>query len=267
MIFRSFAHIAADLRALATDEPEDESLPDTFAKTIENPSGVLEHLNALRRHLLRSVVVLLITTGISFYFTEQVLGLLAAPIGGLDRVQAIRVTESLGTFMRVALLSGFAIALPYIAFELWLFAAPGLRRSARFMGLISIPLVTLFFLGGMAFAYYIMLPTALPFLLDFMGVRAVPTLSDYVGFVTSLMFWIGVAFQFPLVIFVLALMGILQPRALVTQWRLAVVIIAVVSAMITPTVDPVSMGLVMAPLVGLYFLSILLAYLAAGRRR
>jgi sec-independent protein translocase protein TatC len=256
-----------DIRSLFAEEPpEDDSLPDAFAKTVENPTGVLEHLDALRRHLLRGTVVLIITTAFSFAYTDQLIQLLSRPVGGLETLQIIEVTESLGTFMRVALLSGFALAIPYIAFELWLFAAPGLYRKSRFQGIVAIPLVAIFFLGGMAFAYFIMLPTALPFLLNFMGVNAEPRLSSYIGFVTALMFWIGIAFEFPLVIFVLALMGLIKPKTLASQWRLAVVIIAIVSAMITPTVDPVSMGLVMGPLILLYILSIGLAYLARRGR-
>jgi sec-independent protein translocase protein TatC len=267
LVFSFFSSLASDIRALFDEEPpEDDSLPDAFAKTVENPAGALEHLNALRRHLLRGVVVLVITTGLAFAFTNQIINLLAQPVGGLEALQIIEVTESLGTFMRVALLFGFAVALPYIAFELWLFAAPGLYRKSRFQGIAAIPLVAVFFIGGMAFAYFIMLPTALPFLLNFMGVEAAPRLSSYVGFVTGLMFWIGLAFEFPLVIFVLALLGLVQGQMLVAQWRLAVVIIAVVSAMITPTVDPVSMSLVMGPLFILYLLSIGLAFMARRNR-
>lgn len=267
LILAFFNSLARDIRALFTDEPpEDDSLPDAFAKTVENPAGLLEHLDALRRHLLRGTLFLVLTTGLSFAYTNDIIRLLAQPVGGLDNLQIIEVTESLGTFMRVALLFGFALALPYVAFELWLFAAPGLYRKSRFQGIAAIPLVAVFFLGGMAFAYFIMLPTALPFLLNFMGVDAAPRLSSYIGFVTGLMFWIGIAFEFPLVIFVLALMGLVDGKLLAAQWRLAVVIIAVVSAMITPTVDPVSMGLVMGPLLILYVLSIGLAYLARRNR-
>ncbi len=138
-IHRLLSHIREQVHTLLTEEPEDEPLADTFAKTMENPAGLLEHLNALRQHLLRAVISMAITTSISFLFTRDLIDLLARPIGGIAGLRAIDVTESIGTFMRVALLSGFSLALPYIAFELWLFAAPGLSRRSRFIGLSAIP--------------------------------------------------------------------------------------------------------------------------------
>jgi sec-independent protein translocase protein TatC len=170
--------------------------------------------------------------------------------------------------MKVALLGGLAISLPYVAFELWLFAAPGLRPRERWFGLIGIPLAAVFFIGGMAFTYYMLLPSALPFLLNFLGIQAQVRPQSYFDFVTGLLFWIGVAFEFPLVIYVLTAMGLVKPQPLLRNWRIAVVVIAVVAAAITPTVDPVNMGLVMLPMTLLYFISIVLSYMAySGRTR
>jgi sec-independent protein translocase protein TatC len=193
---------------------------------------------------------------------------LAEPVGGLDNLQAIQVTENIGVFMRIGIFTGVAFAIPYIAFELYLFAAPGLSARARRYGLVGIPFAALFFFAGITFAYYFMLPTALPFLLNFGGIPARPTASSYYGFITNLLFWIGAAFEFPLVIFVLSTMGLVSPRMLLNQWRLAIVIIAVVAAMITPTIDPVNMALVMAPMIVLYFFSIVMSSIAqAGRKK
>jgi sec-independent protein translocase protein TatC len=268
-IVRFIGNTNRRLKNFFTEEPEDTPLPDAFAKTVQNPMGILYHLNALRIHLFRALGALVITVILSFTFIEPILEILSRPLpGGLESLTAIDVTEPLGTVMRVALLSGFAIAFPYIVFEIYLFVAPGISRHARIMGLIGIPLATIFFLGGMAFAYYVMIPAALPFLINFMGINTIPRPSSYISFVTSLMFWIGVAFEFPLVIYVLAGMGILEPKVLRNQWRLAIVIISVIAAMITPTIDPVSMSLVMGPLILLYFLSIGMAYMAnRGRIR
>jgi sec-independent protein translocase protein TatC len=141
-----------------------------------------------------------------------------------------------------------------------------LKRRARLIGLTAIPIAFLFFISGMAFAYYVMMPTALPFLVGFMNIPTAIRPSSYVRFVTGLMFWIGAAFEFPLVIFVLAGMGLVKAQTLAAQWRIAIVIIAIAAAAITPTIDPVNMGLVMGPMIVLYFLSIGLAYLAQGRR-
>ena len=125
-----------------------------------------------------------------------------------------------------------------------------------------------FFAGGMAFAYFILLPPAMKFLLNFMGVQVIPRPSSYISFVTGILFWIGVTFEFPLVIYVLSWIGIVKPKSLLKHWKIAVVVIAILAAAITPTTDPVNMTLVMAPMILLYFASIGLGYLAlVGRKK
>jgi sec-independent protein translocase protein TatC len=251
-----------------TEEPEDRPLTETLATTFQQPATFFEHIEALRKHLLRMVMALIVTVAVGAVFTQKLIDLLARPIGGIKTLQAIDITESVGTFMLVALVAGFALALPYITFELWLFIAPGLRARTRQMGLLGIPLTLIFFLGGVAFAYFLLLPSALPFLLNFMGIHTIPRVSSYVNFVTGLLFWIGIAFEFPLVIYVVTLMGLVKPQQLAKQWRYAIVAIAIIAAAVTPTVDPVNMSLVMLPMILLYFLSIGLSYLAvAGRKR
>lgn len=272
--FRALGWLAGlPLRALARaarfmrQEPDEQPLPEAFTATIRQPGMLLDHVEALRRHLLRMLLVLAAGVAVCGSYTARILDFLAGPVGGVGRLQAIDVTETVGVFMRVALFGGFALALPYIAFELWLFAAPGLHRRARWMGLIGIPLTLVFFLAGVWFAYEFLLPTALPFLLNFMDIQTIPRVSSYINFVTNLLFWIGVAFEFPLVVYVLTLMGILRPGLLARGWRVALVIIAVLAAVITPTVDPVNMALVMAPMIVLYFFSIGLSLLAVLGRR
>ncbi len=250
-------------------EPEEHPLGEVFVDLTQSAQArqlFWDQVEALRRHLLRAVLGIAVGVGISFAFTSRMVEFLAAPIGGLQKLRAIEVTESIGVFMKVALLAGVAIAVPYVAFEFWLFAAPGLRPRERWYGLIGIPLAAIFFLGGMAFTYYLFLPSALPFLLNFLGIQAQLRPDSYFSFVTGLMFWIGAAFEFPLVIYVLTAIGLVKPQLLARHWRIAVVIISIVAAAITPTVDPVNMGLVMLPMIVLYFISIGLSYLAyAGR--
>lgn len=238
-------------------------MTDAIAAIASEPKALLEHIDDLRKHILRSLAGLAVAVGVSFIFTQQVVSFLAGPIGGLERLKAIEVTETIGVFMRVALLCGFALALPYIAFELWLFAAPALRPRAKVIGLFAIPLVIIFFAVGLIFAYIELLPPALKFLINFMGINVVPRPSSYISFVTGILFWIGVAFEFPLVIYVLTAMGLVKPRSLVKQWRIAIVAIAAIAAVITPTTDPVNMALVMGPMIMLYFIGIGLSFLAA----
>jgi sec-independent protein translocase protein TatC len=267
-IFRSIGGFLSNVNAFFTEEVEDTSLPDAFAKTVENPADILPHLDALRKHLTRSVLAIIIATALSFVFFQQILGILARPLpGGMESLQAIEVTEPIGTVMRVSLFSGFTLSFPYIAFEIWAFIAPGLSPRARRFSLLAIPVATFFFLSGVAFAYFFMLEPALNIMLDFMGINTIPRPSSYIRFVTGLMFWIGIAFEFPLVIFLLASLGWVKADMLKQQWRLAIVIIAAIAALITPTIDPGTMLLVMGPLIILYFFSILMARIAEGRRK
>jgi sec-independent protein translocase protein TatC len=258
-------------RGFMLTEPEEHPLGDVFVDLAQNKQAralFWDQVEALRGHLLRAVLGIVVGVTISFAYTDKLVQYLAAPVGGLGALKAIEVTESIGVFMKVALLAGVAISLPYVAFEMWLFAAPGLHPRERIYGLVGIPLAAVFFIAGMAFTYYMLLPSALPFLLNFLGIQAQLRPASYFSFVTGLMFWIGVAFEFPLVIYVLTAMGLVKPRVLAQQWRIAIVIISIVAAAITPTVDPVNMGLVMLPMIVLYFISIGLSYAAyAGRRQ
>ena len=252
-------------------EPDDRPLADTFTSLTSEAqarASLWDHVEALRGHLLRILIAIAVGVGISFYFTIPLMDYLARPVNGLESLQAIKVTEEIGVYMRVALTSGLAIMLPYIAFELWLFAAPGLRSRERKFGLFGIPIATILFLGGMAFTFYFLLPAAIPFMAGFTEIKQFWTASEYFGFVTGLMVWIGLFFEFPLIIFILTSIGLVQPKVLSQQWRLAIVVIAIISAAVTPTIDPVNMGLVMLPMILLYFVSIGLSYIAyAGRQR
>jgi sec-independent protein translocase protein TatC len=267
-IFGFFKRRVQRIKKFFTEEPEDTPISEVLQTGFENPNSILFHLNELRKHIFRAVFAFLIATIVAFIFVTPILDWISAPVGGIQKLQAIEVTESIGVVMRVALLSGFTVSLPYIVFELMLFAAPGLSPRARVIGIFSIPLVILFFVGGMLFAYQYMLDPALEVLLNFMGIPTLPRPSSYIRFVTTLMFWIGVSFEFPLIAYVLAAMRILKPNVLRDNWRIAVILIAILAAMITPTVDPINMMIVMLPLMVLYGVGVLMAYLAwAGRRK
>ncbi|MBN2556740.1 MAG: twin-arginine translocase subunit TatC [Anaerolineales bacterium] len=245
-----------------SDEPEDTPLGETIARTIESPTVLIEHLEDLRKHLFRSLAGLAVGIAIGTAFGAQLLDWLTLPIGGREALQSIEVTETISVFMRISLIGGFSIALPYIGIEVYAFIHPGLKRSERRLFLITIPAASVLFLMGMAFAYYVMLPTALPFMLNFLDITTNVRPASYIRFVTGVMFWIGIAFQFPLVIYVLARFGLVKAQALLEGWRFAVVGIAVLAAAVTPTIDPVNMALVMSPMIVLYFLSIGLATIA-----
>jgi sec-independent protein translocase protein TatC len=225
------------------------------------------HLNELRKRLFYSVAALIVGVIIGFIFGDQLLEWVAHPIGGLENLLSIQVTENISVYFRVTMLAGFIIALPFILIQIMLFISPGLTSKERKWVLWAIPIATLLFLGGAVFAYFVMLPTALPFLVEFPGPDVLPKWKDYVNFVTNLIFWIGLSFETPLVMYLLAKLGVIDAKGLAKQWRIAIIIIAVIAAVATPTPDPINMAILMAPLFGLYLLGILLAALAKKEKK
>lgn len=224
---------------------------------------LMEHLKELRGRLVWSVGALLVTTALSFIFAKQVLVFLIAPMG--DSIpQALKPTESLGNYMKVALICGVTLAMPMLVYQIGRFLAPGLTKQEKRWLILLVPGATICFVVGVAFAYFVMLPTAIPFLQGFMSdiIEQSWAIGEYLSFVTSLLLWIGLAFELPLFVFFLAKLGLVNADMLKKNRKYAFLGIAVIAAVITPTVDPVNMLLVMAPLVLLYELGIILAKIA-----
>ncbi len=228
----------------------------------EDGMTIWDHLNELRKRLFIGVVAVIITSALSFAFADRIIGILAIPLGGIQNFLSIEVTEKLGVFMRVSLLSGFIFALPIVLYEIIAFVVPGLTDQEKRWLYLSIPFGTILFLIGVAFTYFVMLPYSIPFLINFLGIKTTPRPSFYIDFVTGLMFWIGVLFEMPLLMFMLAKLGLVTAKTLLKAWRYAFVIIAIMAAVVTPTSDPINMGILMIPLMSLYFLSVGLAAIA-----
>lgn len=215
-------------------------------------------------------------------------------------------TEIFSTYFKIAIIAGFGLALPMILLQVLLFLRgpksvygamtktewEKVRRSLSseelveaeqqrkdvYEGLtadevrpmfILMPLALLLFVGGVSFTYFLILPSALDFLFSLGGVnvQALPKLDEYIDFALGLIFWVGIAFELPLVMFFLARFNVVTARQFAKQWRYAVVIIAVVAAVITPTVDPFNMSLVALPMLALYVLGILFAFIARPRAK
>ena len=249
-----------------------DPLPNTpLAEDEKAVMTIFGHLNELRKHITRAAIALLVTTAFSFLFAERLLEFLmgpyAASVPGGVALQTLRPTEGIETYFRVSLLAGVVLAMPVILFEFWRFIRPALSHHEERYVYVFIPSALLLFGLGIAFAWYILAPAAIYFLANFMPdiFRAEWTGQEYISFVTRLLLWIGLSFQMPIIIYIIARVGLVSAATLRQQWRVAVVIIAVLAAIITPSVDPVTMLLTMAPLFTLYLLSIGLA--AIGQRQ
>ncbi|MDQ7024990.1 MAG: twin-arginine translocase subunit TatC [Anaerolineae bacterium] len=234
--------------------------------------GFFDHLGELRNRIFKAILALVVGTVIGFVFAEQGLELLRTPFCNLfDNATTLETCEfqvldpanGIIIWFRVALLIGGILAIPMMTYQVMMFIMPGLTNKERRNVLLALPGITILFLVGVFFAWYVLIPPALTFLNGFMPdfFRPEWTADGYLSFVTSLIFWMGVAFETPLVFFVLSLMGLVTARWLIKNWRLAIVGSSIAAAFITPTIDPVNMFLVMGPLLGLYLLSILLVFI------
>lgn len=233
---------------------------------VDEKQSLMEHIEELRKTLFNILIGLLVGVVIAAFFVKPILAYLSQPIGGLEQLHAIEVTESIGVFMRIALLAGLLITLPWVFYQLFMFIGKGLKENERKSILIVVPFATVMFAGGVAFAFYIMLPASLDFLTTILGIQTMIRVKSYFSFVTNLLFWIGLSFEMPLFIYVLARFGLLKAGMMLKGWRVAIVVIAILAAMITPTSDPVNMAIFMIPLFVLYLLSIGFAAIAEKQR-
>lgn len=222
---------------------------------------IIEHLEELRKRLIVAGLALLVGTALSFAFTGRFLEILLmrAPEG--TNIVFVKPTEMFVTYFKVAIVAGAALAMPVIIYQLIRFVVPGLKRHERKWLFFIIPGGTALFVIGLTFGYLVLLPFALRYLLTFGGDIATPFISigEYISFVVTLMLWMGVAFQLPMVIVFLSKVGVVTPAQLRGYWKYALVGSFVLAAIITPTPDPFNQALVAVPLYLLYEIGVLFA--------
>ena len=235
---------------------------------------LLEHLSELRRRVFICLAALLVGAAVAFYFWTDLLELLKWPARelialGIVTPIATQVTERLSTAVKISMVSGLALALPVILYQIIRFVAPGLNAGERKYLFLLLPGALLAFAAGVAFAYFILTPRALPFLLTFGGdvAESQVRISSLVDVMLRLLFWMGVSFETPVVMYLLAQLGIVTARMFSRFRKYWVVVSFALGAIITPTFDPLNQTLVALPLLALYEIGIALAWLAGRARR
>jgi sec-independent protein translocase protein TatC len=233
------------------------------ANAAQDGMSLLEHLDELRRRLIKAVIALLIGTLVGMVLTPSVLTLLVDPLGSQIPL-AISPIEAPAVFFKVSIIVGLVIAMPVIMYQVFRFASPGLEVRERRYVLIGAPAASLSFAAGVAFAATILLPAALPFLKGFLSeiVEQRYSIERYIAFVGNMLLWAGLVFETPLVMYFLAKLGVVTPKGFAKARRVVIIGAAAGAAVITPTTDPVNMLLVMGPFMLLYELGILLARIA-----
>ncbi len=245
-------------------------LVETEAPAAERPLTLAEHLEELRRRLTVSFLALLATVGFSFTQVDRMMDYLQRPAAGaLTQLAYFHPTEPLTAYIKLAALSGLVLAMPVILWQLWGFIRLGLNRREQALGLVFAGWGSFQFLAGVAFAYFVLLPASLQFLLKIGRNRLEPVISveAYLSFVTAILGWTGLVFELPVVLFILAKVGVVTPEWLRQQRSYAILILVIVAAVITPTTDPVNLMLMAAPLIVLYECSILVTRFAMPKRR
>ncbi len=226
-----------------------------------------DHLEELRTRIIQALMGVAVGVGLGFYWAKDVYKFLSQPIFGALRAsglpEQLTFIDPLGPaklIISVGLYLGIVISLPFTLYQVWLFVAPGLYRNERKAVTGFLFSSVLLFLAGSAFAYYVLLPITLKFLIGFAAfdprISPMITMNEYLDFVLVILLGIGVIFQLPILIFILSLFGIVTPKFLWNNFRYAVLVIAIVAAVVTPTPDAITMMVFMAPMLLLYLVGI-----------
>jgi sec-independent protein translocase protein TatC len=245
-------------------EPEEKAAPEGGAAM-----SFLDHLDELRRRLLRVVLVAFVSFGVLFVWSDHILTFLLEPLEeAYGTLSVIRPPEAFLNKMKAALVGALFVSLPYIFFEIWAFVAPGLYPKERRLVVPAVLSASVLFLAGAGFCYWIAMPLAVDFLSG-QGEGFVSNITvDYAfSFSTKMLLGLGVVFEGPLVILVLSRMGLVTAGFLLRKFQWAVLIIFILAAIITPTPDVLTQTVFAAPMILLYLLSIGLAWIVQPRRR
>jgi sec-independent protein translocase protein TatC len=224
---------------------------------------LLQHLSELRRRLIICVLAVIVGSAAAFPFWERIVELLARQGPDVELI-AIEITETLGTSLKVSMFGGLVLASPVILYQVVRFVAPGLTGKENRFLFAFLPAALLAFASGVAFCYFVLLPPLLEFLINHGSglINIQPRVSSFVGTILRLLFWMGIVFETPLVMYLLARLGLVTARSLGRFRRYWVVVAFVLAAIITPTINPGPQIVVAAPLLVLYELGILLVRIA-----
>jgi len=251
------------------DEEEGDLFSDLGDRELGGRMTFLEHLDELRRRIMYSVIAILVTFVLGWIFREQIFAFLSAPIKGVvDKLVVIKPTEPFTIYLKVSFTAAVFMAAPIILSQVWMFIAPGLYRKEKRFALPFLVSTTILFLLGGSFAYYVVLPPALNFLLVEFGKDFQPMISavDFFDFALLIIIGMGVIFQLPVLVAFLSMFGFVTPRFLWKNFRYAFLIITIIAAVVSPTTDPFNLFLWSGPMVFLYTISIGVSWIFKRRR-
>ena len=249
--------------------PEDPFDKDEFA---EGKMSFLEHLEELRKRIINSVLGIVVGIGLTFFYIQQIYDFLTAPAVATlpegSRLIYTQPTEAFSLYIQISLISGAVLAGPWIMYQVWRFIAPGLYANEKRFVVPFVLFSSLGFLAGAAFNHYVAYPFIMMYFASFSTPSLIymPQLSAVFGLYVKMLIGLGLIFQMPTVVFFLAKMKLLTARFLAKNVKYAILLIVITAAAVTPTGDPMTLMVFSVPMVGLYVVSILIAWLVGPKR-
>ena len=237
----------------------------------EKKLPLTEHLQELRKRLILSFIAIGIGFTACYVFSDSIFNILAVPLlkimpeGG--SLVFISVAEAFFTYMKVGFFGGIILTSPFVLYQIWAFVAPGLYRHEKRYVVPFIFLGSFFFALGILFAYFFALPVGFKFLLGYATdfIKPMPNMKEYLSFSIKFLLVFGLVFEFPVVLLLLARIGVIDAKMLAKQRKYAILLIFVFAAVVTPP-DVISQVIMALPLIGLYELSILLSRLFGKKK-
>ena len=251
--------------------------PGAGEDSTEGRMSFFEHLTELRKRIVNSAIGIGIGAVIGLAVSKRFITFITTPM--MKALAAYHLDQSLyysspagyiSLVINLGIYIGIVLAMPYVLYQIWLFVAPGLYKHEKRAFTSFVTFGSLLFASGIAFAYFILLPRTLDFLVRFSTggpVKPLISINEYFSLVLIILLGLGIIFEMPVVVYILSLFGLVTPRLLVKNFRYAMLLITVAAAIITPTPDATTMLVFMAPMVGLYFLSVLVSYVVARKKR
>ncbi len=249
-----------------SSEDEKESMPTM---------GFLDHLEELRKRIVYSAIAVAVGAGVCWGYREKIYAVMQKPI--MDALRSHHLEEKLvylnpidpfNLYLKIAMLAGLFLTSPFVLYQVWMFISPGLyRHEKRYVVPFMVSTIALFTLGGY-FGYRIAYPRALDFFVGFNGqFQPMITVGEYTSLFLGIVLGMGVIFEMPILVFFLAFLGIMTPSFMIKNFRYAILVIFIIAAIVTPTPDIVNMCVFAAPMLGLYAISIGVAWLVHPEQR
>src|SRR5438094_2127030 len=248
--------------------PEDDDDSPAIGKM-----SFLEHLDGLRKRIVNSAIAIGVCVVVGFAFINRIVDFILAPTRkalppGVKLIYT-QPGEAFSLYVQIALIMGVVLAAPYIMYQVWMFIAPGLYSNEKRLAVPFVLFTTLGFLAGAAFNHYISFPFMMAFFASFNtpDLAFMPKLEDVFGLYSKMLIGMGIVFQMPTVVFFLAKMKLLTARFLVANLKYALLLTFIIAAVITPTGDMMTQTIFAAPMIALYLLSIVIAWIVGPKRQ